>query len=396
MTSRARFPKLGLSALGVAALAGLLFLFSGDTPALAVDGGGTIVTGSSSFSSHVRRFNSAGTAIDGGGLFAFNHPNLKGVSVATGDVNGDGKQDLVVGDGGNTDTNNITASGDVRVISPTGAEVTHLAPYGAGWHGAVNVAVSDLDGDGKDEVITGPGPGGGPNVKVFKWNGTTLAEIASWMAYDVAFHGGVYVAGGDGEVITGVGPGGGPHVRLWSPNDQGVIQLDSQFFAYDGRFAGGVRVGTGDFNNDGLDDIVTGPGPGGGPDIRTFQFEGGNPDHEFMAYDPAFTGGVFVAGLGVPGAGADQIVVGPGAGGGPNVKIFNPSGGNPVASFNAYDAKFFGGVFVAGVRNPGSDSPAPPGSSTTSALPSTTTTKPSTTTTSHPTTTTASTTTTVP
>jgi hypothetical protein len=385
--SRVNPRRATMSVVGVAAVATLLFLFSGETtPALAVDGGGTIVTGSASFSSHVRRFNSAGAAIDGGGFFGFTHLNLKGVSVATGDVNGDGKQDLVVGDGGNSDTNNITSAGDVRVLSPTGTELTHIAPFGTGFGGAVNVAVSDLDGDGKDEVIVGAGPGGGPNVKVFKWNGTGLSEIASWFAYDAAFHGGVFVAGGDGEVITGAGPGGGPHVKLWSPNDQGVVTLDNQFFAYDPKFAGGVHVGTGDFNNDGLDDIVTGPGPGGGPNVKVFEFEG--PQRaSFFAYDPGFTGGVYVAGLGVPGSGGDQIVTGPGSGGGPHVKIFNEPGGNPVASFFAYDAKFLGGVMVAGVRNPGTDSPAPPGSSTTTTKPSTTTSQP-TTTTSHPTTTT--------
>ena len=382
-----------LSLLGVAALVSLLLLPGGSPPALAVDGGGTIVTGSATSSAHARRFNASGAAIDGGGLIAFSHPILKGVNVATGDVNGDGKQDLVVGDGGGADAGTLASAGDVRVLNTNGTEITHLTPYGTGWAGAVNVAVSDLDGDGKDEVITGAGPGGGPHVKVYKWNGTTLAEIASFFAYDAGFHGGVYVAGGDGEIITGAGAGGGPHVKLFSPNDAGVITVDSQFFAYDPRFAGGVRVSTGDFNNDGLDDIVTGPGPGGGPDVRTFQFEStGTPDTHFLAYDGGFAGGVYVAGLGVPGPGGDEIVTGAGAGGGPHVKIFNASGSTTVASFFAYDAKYGGGVTVAAVRNVATDSPSPP-----TTLPqSTTTTHPSTTTTHPSTTTTASTTTTVP
>jgi hypothetical protein len=373
----------------VAALSSLLLIPAGSTPAIAVDGGGTIVTGSAAFSSHVRRFNSAAAAQDGGGFFAFSHLNLKGVNVATGDVNGDGKQDIVVGDGGNGDPNNIAAAGDVKVLNANGTEITHFAPYGNTWGGAVNVAVSDLDGasDNRDEIITGAGPGGGPHVKVFKWNGSAVTEIASFFAYDTAFHGGVFVAGGDLEVITGAGAGGGPHVKLFSPNQAGAMIVDHQFFAYDGRFFGGVRVGTGDFNNDGLDDIVTGPGPGGGPDVRTFQFEStGTPDTHFMAYDGGFVGGVYVAGLGVPGTGGDQIITGAGAGGGPHVKIFNSSG-NAVASFFAYDAKYFGGVTVAGVRNPGADSPPTPTTTSTTAK-ATTTTKPSTTTTAPTTTTT--------
>jgi hypothetical protein len=104
-----------------------------------------------------------------------------------------------------------------------------------------------------------------------------------------------------------------------------------------------------------------------------------------MAYDAGFVGGLYVAGLGVPGAGGDEIITGAGAGGGPHVKIFNGTGSATVASFFAYDAKYGGGVTVAGVRNPTTDSPPPP---------TTTTMKPTTTTTMKPTTTTASTTTT--
>ena len=49
-----------------------------------------------------------------------------------------------------------------------------------------------------------------------------MTELAGFFAYDPAFPGGVFVACGDvtgdgvAEVITGAGPGGGPHVRAFS------------------------------------------------------------------------------------------------------------------------------------------------------------------------------------
>jgi len=54
-------------------------------------------------------------------------------------------------------------------------------------------------------------------------------------------------------------------------------------------------VATGDVDGSGLARIITGAGPGGGPHVRTFT-PAAVPGLSFFAYDPGFTGGVFVAG----------------------------------------------------------------------------------------------------
>src|SRR5262249_13700038 len=59
--------------------------------------------------------------------------------------------------------------------------------------GGVWVGAADVDGDGHAEIVTGAGIGGGPHVRVIRFDGS-LTEVASFYAYDPQFIGGVSVA----------------------------------------------------------------------------------------------------------------------------------------------------------------------------------------------------------
>jgi hypothetical protein len=60
----------------------------------------------------------------------------------------------------------------------------------------VNVAAGDLNGDGRADVIAGAGPGGGPHVKAF--SGVDGSAFASFDAYAPSVSEGVLVAAGPG------------------------------------------------------------------------------------------------------------------------------------------------------------------------------------------------------
>jgi hypothetical protein len=108
----------------------------------------------------------------------------------------------------------------------------------------------------------------------------------------------------------------------------GIERTLREFFAYDFLFAGGVNVAVGDVDGNGVGDIITGAGPGGGPHVKVFRGDSGLEYSSFFAYDIAFTGGVTVGAGdfggdngGTPGgAGSAEIVTGAGPGGGPHVK----------------------------------------------------------------------------
>src|SRR5947199_290703 len=108
-------------------------------------------------------------------------------------------------------------------------------------------AAGDVNHDGFADIIAGAGPGGAPVVMVY--SGKNLARLKSFFAYSRTFTGGVNVAAGDvngdgrADVITGAGPGGGQRVMAFDGKSGAAIR---NFLAFGGASAGGIRVASGD------------------------------------------------------------------------------------------------------------------------------------------------------
>jgi fibronectin-binding autotransporter adhesin len=269
-----------------------------------------------------------------------------GVRVAVGDVNGDGVPDVITAPGPGFASLIGVFDGNTGKRLP-GSIGNFLAfPF---FQGGVYVAAGDVNGDGNDDIIVAPDAGMPPIVLVF--DGKSGEILRSFFAYSSFFTGGVRVAAGDvngdgkADIITGAGPGGGPHVKVFNGVDLGLLK---SFFAFNANLAGGVYVAAGDVNGDGRADIVAGAGPGGGPNVSVFDGGSNQLLHSFFAFGPAFTGGVRVAAGDVNGDGKADIITGAGPGGGPHVIVFNSQNRNVLHSFFAYDPSFHGGVFVGG------------------------------------------------
>jgi hypothetical protein len=252
------------------------------------------------------------------------------------DITNDGVADLLKADLGSIV---ITNQANGQIISS-------FNPYPQ-FQGAIHVGAGDFEGNGQYSIVTAPGVGGGPHVMVI--DPSTGAVKSSFFAYNTNFRGGVVVAvgdiNGDGivDIVTGAGPGGGPNVRVFDGRNNQII-LD--FMAYAPTFAGGVSIALGDVNGDGRLDIITGAGAGGAPHVKAFDAISGNELLSFMAYDSTFLGGVFVAAGDLNSNGSTQIVTGTGFGGAAHVKIFESRTLAELNSFYAYDAAFIGGVRV--------------------------------------------------
>jgi hypothetical protein len=232
----------------------------------------------------------------------------------------------------------------VRNAANPGNVLFSFMAYDPNFTGGVRVATGDVNGDGYDDIITAAGPGGGPHVQVFNGKDAgagTPSILRSFMAYGQEFTGGVFVASADvnndgkDDIITGPDAGGGPHVRVWSGADGAEIK---GFMAYGQSWTGGVRVASGDFDGDGRADVMTAPGPGGGPHVRVFDGTDASEIFGIMAYAPNFTGGVFLA---ADRADEGIIYTGAGPGGGRHVKLFDIDGeleGGFIASLGTQGA----------------------------------------------------------
>lgn len=192
----------------------------------------------------------------GAGVKPFGTTYTGGMQVAVGDVNGDGKLDIVAG------ADSTSASPAVRVYNGNTATFFTqwyggISPY-TGAFGGVRVAVGDVNGDGKAEIITSPGAGT-PTVKVYDTTKSTVALglIRTFSAYNGAIAGGVYVAAGDldgdgkAEIITGAAANALGQVRIFNGN----TNVATRNLTIAGT-TGPVRVAVGDINGDGQRDLV--------------------------------------------------------------------------------------------------------------------------------------------
>ncbi len=294
-------------------------------------------------------------------------PDQYGVNVACGDINGSGSDWVITGAGPGA-----VYGPHVRGFTPDGAAISTISflAYGTNKYG-VNVACGDLDNDGKDEILTGAGPGAvfGPHVRGWNHDGSgTVTAIGgvSFFAYGTLKYGVNVAAGdidGDGydEIVTGAGPGAvfGPHARGWNVDGGAATAISAVNFLAYGSNQYGVNVACGDIDGDGIDEIITGAGPGQifFAHVRGWNYDGGTlaalPGVSFFAYDGTKKG-VRVGTGDVDGDGSDEILTmpGPDASVGAWVRAFDVIGGTASQitgiDFDAYDSSVTHGGNVAG------------------------------------------------
>jgi hypothetical protein len=216
------------------------------------------------------------------------------------------------------------------------------------FEGTPSVAMADVNGDGILDLVVGTGKGAPPEVVAYDGNNTVdgvfKTELTRFAPFDSGFTGGVTVAGADidgnamaDNIIVGSGPGMESQVKVFAsklPSEPGTTpDVFSTFTPYPGSQSG-VTLATGMVEaGSGRESLVTAPGPGDPPLIKSFRWSLFTPtamaqangtatqEHaakpsdptmtsQFMAYDENYKGGVALSTGWVAGAegGAKSIV----------------------------------------------------------------------------------------
>lgn len=261
---------------------------------------------------------------------------LKGVNVAAGDVDADGQVEIVTAP-------RAGGGPHIRVWSLQGQLEYQFMAFPENFRGGLSLAIGDITGDKVADIVVGVGAGGSNLVGVFNVEGYRLHQF---VPYDEKYIGGVNVAvgdlDGDGFNEIMVTPSGSSKLPLRIFERSGVMRRE--FYAFPWAMKGGVNVAAGDTDGDGKNEIVVGAGTGGGPQVRVFNLDG-KLLQQFFAYDTKFRGGVNVAVGDMDGDGIEEIICTPGVGGGPHVRVFN-SRGQVRSQFFVGEQKFRGGLSV--------------------------------------------------
>lgn len=246
---------------------------------------------------------------------AFSESFLGGVQVAVDDVNDDGRVEVVA-------TPGVGGGPQVRVFTVSGALINDFFAYDESSRQGVSATFGDVTGDGIEEIVTAVGAGVSNDVIVFDQKGKELSRFTV-EGFEAGTRFVVSVADVDSdwekEIIIAA-QNNEPRVAVYNANGMRLVD----FLAYAQGMDAGLTLSSGDFDGDARDEIVIGPLTGGAGHVRIFNYIGALWK-EFFITEVTDSGGANISVADIDVDGEWDIVTAPHGHAG-SVQVWTPSG----------------------------------------------------------------------
>ena len=271
-------------------------------------------------------------------ILAFEKAFTGGVQVSVADLGDDGSSEIIV-------TPNSGRRGDVRIFRQDGSSISSFLPYGSAYRDGLNVTVADVDGNGPMEIITAKQKGT-PNVRVFGYKGGRFTQVFKEFNGNVAsYRNGVNLAAGDlngdgkDEIITAPAGSGANTLRVFQLQSGVMKNIASRTNALAGT---GLSLATADLANDGSAEIIVSPRSNGTPTLRTYGLRGttlAQYRKDSLAYRTLERSGVRLSAVDLNADGKDDVVTSYGAPVQPRLTVFNGATFAKLKVLNLFSTK---------------------------------------------------------
>lgn len=300
---------------------------------------------------NIKQFLASGSLNNNG--FKPNSMNAEnqGVRIASGDVDLDGKDELIVGSGPGSRS-------WVKVFETNGNLLSKFYPFKKSYTGGVDVAAGDINNDNVDEIVVSRFSGEKSKVKVFNYLDKTVyfdKLIFPKLKTSASVSMGDVDSDFNDELIVGSGPNVRSKVRFYDvlTNDKNGIRLGVELGPFKYEIKTGIDVACGDVDGDGFVEIGVSKLSGNKGRIKILEYDAsGTLLKEISVFRKNHRSGANLEMFDVNSDGLAEIIASARLADNsqPKVKIFLPSGQLFDEMFYAYKKDVRGGVVVAGIN----------------------------------------------